>query len=37
MITLQKHVNNIKNINTYSLTDLNSYDNFRKDYVMYFK
>ena len=29
-------VNNIKNINIYALTDLTSYDKFRKDYVMYF-
>jgi hypothetical protein len=30
------NINNVKNINTYSLTDLNNYQQFRKDYVMYF-
>jgi hypothetical protein len=34
---IKADINNVKNINTYSLTDLNNYDNFRKDYVMYFK
>jgi hypothetical protein len=29
-------INNIKNINTYALTDITSYDTFRRDYVMYF-
>jgi len=31
------NINNVKNINTYSLTDINSYDLFRHDYVMYFQ
>jgi len=30
-------INNVKNINTYALTDLTSYDTFRKDYAMYFE
>jgi len=29
-------IKNIKNISTYALTDLDSYDTFRRDYVMYF-
>ena len=29
-------INNIKNINTYALTDLNNYEKFREDYVMHF-
>jgi hypothetical protein len=34
--TIKADINNIKNINTFHLTDLNSYEKFRQDYVMYF-
>ena len=34
---IKANIMNVKNINTFSLTDLDSYDEFRKDYVMYFK
>ena len=30
------NINDVKNINTYALTDIQGYDKFRKDYVMYF-
>jgi hypothetical protein len=30
-------INNVKNINIFSLTDLNNYQKFREDYVMYFR
>jgi hypothetical protein len=33
---MKADVNNIKNINIYSLTDLDNYEKFRQDYVMYF-
>ena len=34
--TTKADINNVKNINTYSLTDLDNYEKFRHDYVMYF-
>lgn len=33
---IKADINNVKNINTYALTDLDNYDKFRRDYVMYF-
>ena len=34
--TIIADIKNVKNISTYALTDLNSYEKFRHDYVMYF-
>ena len=34
---IKADINNVKNVNTYALTNLNSYAQFRKDYAMYFK
>tara|TARA_B100000767_G_scaffold125194_1_gene119326 strand:+ start:5176 stop:5961 length:786 start_codon:yes stop_codon:yes gene_type:complete len=34
---IKADINNIKNINTYALTDMTCYDTFRKDYAMFFE
>lgn len=33
---IKADINNVKNVSTYALTNLDSYDIFRRDYVMYF-
>jgi hypothetical protein len=35
--TIKADINSVKNINTYSLTNIDSYEKFRYNYVMYFK
>jgi len=33
---IKANINEVKNINIYGLTDINNYDTFRKNYIMYF-